>query len=97
VHRIVAPWYNCFMANFPHIRLRQNGRSLYMRVPPEFIRANNLKAGDIIMPDLNTFKIVRQDELETLCREPEVVPAQKENWPRNSIVGTRAAAKKWFR
>jgi hypothetical protein len=63
------------MANFPQIQLRRNGATLYMRLPPDFVRANNLKPGDILMPDLSTFKIVRQEAVEALGREPEAVPA----------------------
>jgi hypothetical protein len=61
------------MANFPQIQIRQNGGTLYMRIPLDFVRANNLRPGDIVIPDLSTFKIVRQEEVEALGREPEVV------------------------
>jgi antitoxin component of MazEF toxin-antitoxin module len=63
------------MANFPRIQVRKNGGSLYLRLPPDFIRANNLKPGDMIMPDLSTFKIIRQEEAEALRWEPAVVEA----------------------
>jgi hypothetical protein len=61
------------MANFPQIQIRQNGGTLYMRIPLDFVRANNLRPGDIVIPDLSTFKIVRQEEVEALGQEPEVV------------------------
>jgi len=63
------------MANFPQIQVRKNGGSLYLRLPPDFIRANNIKPGDIIMPDLSTFRIFRQEEAEALPWEPAVVEA----------------------
>jgi antitoxin component of MazEF toxin-antitoxin module len=63
------------MANFPQIQLRKNGGTLYMRIPLDFVRANNLKAGDIVMPDLSTFRILRQEAMEALCEEPEAVEA----------------------
>jgi hypothetical protein len=44
------------MANFPLIPVRKNGATLYMRLPPEFVRGNNIKPGDIIMPDLRTYQ-----------------------------------------
>ena len=67
------------MANFPHIRVTKVGGTLYIRIPPDFIRANNLKAGDMIMPDLSTFRIVREEAVEALCEAPggvEAVPAE---------------------
>jgi hypothetical protein len=53
--------------------LRQVGRSLYMRVPAPFVRANQLKAGDHIslVPDKH-FKIIRPEDFEKLGREPEL-------------------------
>jgi hypothetical protein len=63
------------MANFPQIQLRKNGGTLYMRIPLDFARANNLKAGDIVMPDLSTFKIIKQEDLAALHGEPVVVEA----------------------
>jgi hypothetical protein len=58
----------------PTLRVLQVGQgSLYLRLPREFIRANNLRPGDMIVPDLSTFKIIKQEDLPTLGREPEVV------------------------
>jgi hypothetical protein len=42
-----------------------------MRLPPEFVRANNLKVGDIIVPNLSTFRILRQEAVEALCEAVE--------------------------
>jgi hypothetical protein len=46
-----------------------------MRIPPDFIRANNLRPGDMIMPDLNTFRIIRQEAVEALCKDSGAVEA----------------------
>jgi hypothetical protein len=63
----------------PTLRVLTVGHSLYVRLPLDFIRANNLKAGDMITPDLSTFKIIKQEDLATLSREPEamgLIPAE---------------------
>jgi hypothetical protein len=64
------------MANFPQIRLRKNGATLYMRLPLDFVRDNNLRPGDWLVPDLSTFKIIRQEDLATLHQEPVMVAAE---------------------
>jgi hypothetical protein len=57
------------------IKVGGGNGSLYLKLPREWVRANNLKAGDMIMPDMNTFKIIRQEDMEALCEEPEAVEA----------------------
>jgi hypothetical protein len=57
------------------VRITKIGGTLYIRVPPEFIHANDLKPGDMLMPDFTTFKIIRQKAVDALCEEPEVIPA----------------------
>ena len=63
------------MARFIPVKITKVGASLYIKLPREFVRANNLKPGDILMPDLSTFKIVRQEAVEALGREPECLEA----------------------
>jgi hypothetical protein len=66
------------MANSAPIRITRIGKgrgSFYLKLPREWVRANNLKPGDMIMPDLSTFRIVRQEDLPTLSQEPEAIPA----------------------
>jgi hypothetical protein len=66
------------MARYITVRVIKVGGSLYFRLPREFTRANNLKAGDMLMPDLNSFRIVRQEDVEALPGEQvvEAVPAE---------------------
>jgi hypothetical protein len=67
------------MANSTPIRITRIGKgrgSFYLKLPREWVRANNLKPGDLIMPDLDTFKIIRHEDLPALSQEPEVVPAE---------------------
>jgi hypothetical protein len=47
------------------VALRKNGRSLYMRIPVEFVHANRLKPGDFIVFDPVKFKIIKQTDLAT--------------------------------
>jgi hypothetical protein len=63
------------MARFIPVRIVKVGQSLYFRLPREFIRANNLKPGDMLMPDLDTFKIVKPEDLAVLYEGLEVAPA----------------------
>ena len=51
------------MARFTPIKITRVGGSLFIRLPLEFVRANNLKAGDMLMPDLDTFKVVTPEEI----------------------------------
>jgi hypothetical protein len=57
------------MARHTPIRLIKIGKSLYFRVPVNIVRANSLKAGDMIMPDFDTFKLVTPEDLATLNEE----------------------------
>jgi hypothetical protein len=54
------------MARFIPVKITKVGASLYIKLPREFVRANNLKAGDMLMPDLSTFKVIRPEDLATL-------------------------------
>jgi hypothetical protein len=62
------------LATLP-VRVTKIGGTLYIRVPPEFVHANDLKPGDMIVPDLSTFKIIRQKAVDALCEEPETIRA----------------------
>jgi hypothetical protein len=53
-----------------YITLRRNGRSLYMRVPPEYVRANQLEPGDIAVwwPG-EKIRIIKKSQMEELANE----------------------------
>jgi hypothetical protein len=56
-----------------YIPLRQVGRSLYLRVPAAFVRANGLIAGDIaVWSPGKKLKVVKQTQLEELANEAEL-------------------------
>jgi hypothetical protein len=57
------------------VRITKMGGTLYIRVPPEFVHANNLKPGDMLVPDFSTFKIIRQKAVDAPCEEPEAITA----------------------
>ena len=50
--------------------LRRVGASLYIRIPIEFVRANNLRPHDYLLLDSSKFKILRAEDFEVLGREP---------------------------
>jgi hypothetical protein len=54
------------MARHTPVRITKVGGSLYIRLPREFTRANNLKPGDMLMPDFDTFRVVKPEDLATL-------------------------------
>jgi hypothetical protein len=56
-----------------YIPLRQVGRSLYLRVPAAFVRANGLIAGDIaVWSPGEKLKVVKQAQLEELANEAKL-------------------------
>jgi hypothetical protein len=54
--------------------------SHYLRLPQEFMKANNLRAGDSLIPDFTNFKIIRAENFHQpdpeFTIEPVVVPAE---------------------
>jgi hypothetical protein len=58
-----------------YIPLRQVGRSLYLRVPAAFVRANGLIAGDIAVwwPG-EKLRVVKQAQLAELADQAELEP-----------------------
>ena len=57
------------MARYTPVRIIRVGGSLYIKLPREFVRANNLKPGDTLMPDFSTFKVLNPEDLATLESE----------------------------
>jgi len=57
------------MARNTPVRVTRVGGSLYIKLPREFVRANNLKPGDMLMPDISRFKVLNPEDLATLERE----------------------------
>jgi hypothetical protein len=64
------------MAKFITVRVIKSGGSLVFTLPPKWRRANNLKAGDMLRPDFDTFGIIRLEGVETLCEEPNKVEVE---------------------
>jgi hypothetical protein len=57
--------------------LRQVGNSLYLRVPAHFVRANQLRARDVIIMDpAKSFRIVKAEDFALLGRNPVLEPAE---------------------
>lgn len=58
-----------------YIKIRKQGASLYLPLPYEFVRANDLKPGDFVLLEPEKLKIARQSTIETVA-EPAVVSGE---------------------
>ncbi len=56
-----------------YCRIRKQGASLYLPLPYEFVRENDLKPGDFVLLEPEKLKIARQSTMESVA-EPAVVP-----------------------
>ena len=53
----------------------EQGNSLYLPLPYEFVRDNDLKPGDFVLLEPEKLKIARQSTIESVA-EPAVVPGE---------------------
>jgi antitoxin component of MazEF toxin-antitoxin module len=55
-----------------YIPIRKFGLySLYVRLPAEFVRANGLSPGDLVLLDLDALKIVKREVLDAIQQEQQ--------------------------
>jgi antitoxin component of MazEF toxin-antitoxin module len=57
-------------------QLRKIGGSLFLRIPANFVRANDLKTGDYLVLDLAKVGIVKQTDFAEVMKPPALEPAE---------------------